>query len=124
LGAASITVPDGRMHRGVFDQQGARYDLPKYVICDPTNLVENSVVDEVDDGSKDEMELTSEGVSEEALEGEEVILQRREEKGKGVAVEQIELKARRSDGRSQDLVIMAGRQDTVKQVSFSETRFP
>ena len=115
LRAASITVPNGQIHKGVFDQQGAKYDLPKHIVCDPKNLaVEDPVV--VDDGSKDEIRDKSEGVSEE--EDEEVILQRREEKGKGIEVEQMRLRARRNDGASHDLVISAGRQDTVKQVRF------
>jgi len=114
LRAASITVPNGYIHRGVFDQQGAKYDLPKHIICDPANLVvEDPVV--VDDGSNDEIGDKSEGVSEEE-EDEAAILQRREEKGKGVEVEQMQLKARRNDGVSHDLVISAGRQDTVKQI--------
>ena len=119
LGAASITVPDGKIYRGVFDQQGAKYDVPKYVVCDPTNLVAEDPMVE-DDGSKDEIgDKSEEGVSEE--DHEEAILQRREEKGKAPEVEQIQLRARRSDGGSRDLAITAGRQDSVKQVSYLRT---
>jgi hypothetical protein len=115
LKAASITVPNGHIHRGVYDQQGAKYDVPKPIVCDPTNLVIEDPVAE-DDGSKDEIGGKSEGVSEEDEEDEEAKLKRREEKGKGVEVEQIQLRARMSDAH--DLVITAGRQDTVKQVSY------
>ena len=119
LGAASITVPDGKIHRGLFDQQGAKYDVPKFVVCDPTNLVFQDPLVE-DDGSKNERGGKSEeGVSDD--EDEDAVLQRREEKGKAPEVEQIQLRARRSDGGSRDLVISAGRQDTVKQVSRSLT---
>jgi hypothetical protein len=56
-------------------------------------------------------------VSEE--EDEEERERRREEKGKGVADpdnEEIRLKARRSDGETRDLVITAGKKDTVRQL--------
>ena len=47
---------------------GALYELPNYVVCDPTNLVVEDPVPE-DDGSKDEELDKSEGVSEEDDEG-------------------------------------------------------
>lgn len=69
-----------------------------------------------DDGSKDEEVDKSEVVSEE---DEEELQRRREEKGKGVADpnnEEIRLKARRSDGGTRDLIITAGKKDTVRQL--------
>jgi hypothetical protein len=59
----------------------------------------------------------SEAASEE--EDEEELRRRREEKGKGIADpenEEVQIKARRSDGGTQDLVIIAGKKDTVRQL--------
>jgi hypothetical protein len=77
-------------------------------------------VTEEDDGSKDEEADKSEAdvVSEE--EDEEEIQRRREEKGKGVADPtnvEFQLRARRSDAGTRDLVITAGTKDTVRQLA-------
>lgn len=85
----------------------------------PTNLVNEDPVIGEDDGSKDEEvdKIEAEAVSEE--ENEEELRRRREEKGKGVADpdnEEFQLRARRSDAGTRDLVITAGTKDTVRQL--------
>ena len=86
----------------------------------PANLVVEDPVIGEDDGLKDEEvdKSEAEAVSEE--ENEEELRRRREEKGKGVADPnnvEFQLRARRSDAGTRDLVITAGTKDTVRQLA-------
>lgn len=83
----------------------------------PTNLVADGP-DLEDDDAKDAVVNKSEAVSDE--EDVEEVQRRREEKGKGIADpenEEIQLKARRSDAGTHDLIITAGKKDTVRQLT-------
>lgn len=39
LDAAGINIPDGYLSNDVFDETGYRYSIPKFVICDPDNII-------------------------------------------------------------------------------------
>jgi hypothetical protein len=75
----------------------------------PTNLIEDPVVGE--DDKNDGVDKSD--VSEE--EDEEELQRRREEKGKGIADEQFQLTAKRSDTEGR-MKIMAGKKETVRQL--------
>lgn len=109
LTAASITLPHSTLDRGVYDVTGQLYELPKYVVSDPTNLVKDPVMGE--DDKNDGVDKSD--VSDE--EDEEELQRRREEKGKGIADEQFELTAKRSDTEGR-MTITAGKKETVRQV--------
>lgn len=108
LNAADVTLPTGNLKNGVYDELGNYYPLPEFVVCDPTNLsadteetkyARGGITD--NDGTGDEEELD-----------EDELEQRREEKGKGLAIteEQVKICARLSDdGRDITLTIGKGR---------------
>jgi hypothetical protein len=114
LNAASITLPRGDLTRGAYDVSGELYALPEQIIADPMNLVWD-VVRPDDDGDEEGDKI---GDASEEMEDDEV-LRKREEKGKRVVHpdDEITIRARRSDGASKDVIISAGKKDTVRQVA-------
>lgn len=113
LNAADVTLPTGNLKNGVYDSLGSYYSLPEFVVSDPTNICPDTDTEEAkfakggltdNDATGDEGELD-----------EDELEQRREEKGKGVAIseEQVEVCARLSeDGR--DITLSIGKGRTVK----------
>jgi hypothetical protein len=111
LDAVDVTVPTGDLANGVYDGLGAFYQLPDWIVADPTNLGRSSnegAMGKDGDGDK--------GRSEEGEVDEEELLRRREEKGKAVvnARDMVSVKARLSDGGGPDLVVSVGRADSVR----------
>ncbi|KAL3420798.1 Ubiquitin domain-containing protein 2 [Phlyctema vagabunda] len=106
--AAGITLPTGDLANGVYDGSGERYNMPEHIVADPENLVVASQTQSrSDDG-------TDKSGPEELNEDE--VLRRREEKGKEVVNPQdlIKVRARLSDGRGQDMVLVIGKNDSVR----------
>jgi hypothetical protein len=120
--AAGITVPSGDLADGCYDEGGALYRLPAYIVSDPMNVV-------IEEGSRDgagppdlpegvaeskagaEEEESASGTDDE---DEEVLKERREEKGKGTLErDAIKVRARLSDRGGPDVVILIGRTQNV-----------
>ncbi|KAK4547424.1 hypothetical protein LTR36_001080 [Oleoguttula mirabilis] len=111
LDAANVTSPQGRihidkgMHRrpgGVYDERGEIYDIPKWVLADPEDLVEDEEEKDVEGGASDDED--DQKAVQQALAAER---QRRQDKGKGRAEspgEMLYVKIRFSDG-SPDVAI-------------------
>ncbi|KAK5120957.1 hypothetical protein LTR85_005741 [Meristemomyces frigidus] len=104
LDAANVTSPLGRIyvdkgkHRrpgGVYDERGEIYDIPKWVVADPQDLVEDQEEKDVEGGASDEEEDLA--AAQQTLAAE----RRRQDKGKGRAEspgEKLYVKVRFSDG--------------------------
>ena len=109
IDAADVTVPTGDMVEGVYDQAGQYYQLPEFVVADPTNIFEDEPVNlqkGVDDG---------EGADAATANLPEI---KKEEKGKGRALkkgEGVKVKARLSD-RPKDVVVWIEKEEKVQGV--------
>ena len=106
INASGLTVPTGDMVEGVYDSQGAYYQLPEWAVADPANLQR----DEDGDG-KDTTTLKPDTV----VENENP---RKVEKGKGRAPQtgdSISLKARLSD-RATDIVLTVYKTDHISEI--------
>ncbi|KAI9734897.1 MAG: hypothetical protein M1834_001977 [Cirrosporium novae-zelandiae] len=102
LDAAGVTLPTGDMIDGCYDQQGALYKIPSWMVCDPENLAE----DDTEDADEDEGK-TEEDEEEELM---------KEVKGKGPVLsngEIIKVRARLSDRGGSDVVVEMGENDKV-----------
>ena len=112
LSAAEISLPTGDLANGVYDSLGNYYALPEWIVCDPTNVI--------DDG--DSKSGLSTGADDTAGEDDNLDDQhsgsRREEKGKGVVDvrEQIVLCARLSEN-GRDYHISVTKSETVRSVA-------
>ena len=111
LDAAGVTVPTGDLVNGAYDEIGNLYQIPEYIISDPTNLV--AISQEV--VAKGET-VNGEAVNGEAVNGEadEDMEGRREEKGVLKTGEMIRVKARLSDRGGLDVIITMGKDQTVR----------
>lgn len=110
LTAAGVTIPDGDMTGAVYDSFGARYPLPPEIVSDPTNLVELPTRAQEDEGNK------SEG-GEEA--DEEQLINKREDKGKGVLnpKDMIDIKVKLSNRGDKVLLVTISKEDSVRLVA-------
>lgn len=110
LDALNMSCPSGRVSRGrgrdrgnggVYDERGELYDIPNWVVVDPRDIVEDN---------DDKIGIDGPDDSDDALDGDEDAARKREEKGKGRAVdlgEETKVKVRFSDGTA-DLEISFG----------------
>lgn len=106
LDASGVTVPTGDLVDGCYDEQGALYQLPAWVVAEPVRVAE-------DDGK----EVEEEEEDEDGYAGEE----REEadgEKGKEAvgAGEGVKVKCRLSDRGGPDVVVLLGREDRVGEL--------
>ena len=103
--AAEITIPTGDLKNGAYDHRGNLYQMPEYVISDPLNVIHDAP-------SKEAKEASSVEGSDDEGEAE----RRREEKGKGVAVEEdtVLVKARLSDRGGPDIAVQIARGHTIR----------
>ncbi|KAG4417351.1 hypothetical protein IFR04_009492 [Cadophora malorum] len=112
LRAAGVTIPSGDLTAAVYDANGARYELPEYIVCDPTNIVEMPTRTEEDEGDKSE---------EDGETADEAELLRRDEIRRGKAVvnpdDMIDIKVKLSDRDNRPLVVTINKQDTVRIVT-------
>ncbi|CZS90945.1 uncharacterized protein RCO7_01338 [Rhynchosporium graminicola] len=112
LKAAGVTIPSGNLTRDVYDGLGARYDLPDYVVSDPTNLVELSTKSVRDDGNKSEDGGAREDEDE---------LWRKEEIRRGKAVvkseDMTDIRVKLSDRETPPLVVSVNKQDLVRIIT-------
>lgn len=103
LDAANVTSPKGRVYTdrgrhhgfgGVYDERGEIYDIPKWVVADPDDLIEDLDPKDVEGGASDD-EVDLKGAFRDIAE------RRRQAKGKGRAEspgEMLDVKVRFSDG--------------------------
>ncbi|KAI8963003.1 hypothetical protein F5Y11DRAFT_321078 [Daldinia sp. FL1419] len=116
LKAAEVTLPTGDLSNGVYDSLGNYYALPEWVVCDPTNVVEESDAkrNNGNDGQTEDGELTGDEDTEEELDEDEA-LRRREEKGKAVADirDMVKVRARLSENLP-DVVVSVSVDESVR----------
>lgn len=111
--AADITVPTGDLAEGVYDQVGGYYQLPEWVVADPSNILPD------EDPSSKGADVVEEEYHVEAIEISDkdgALDTTREEKGKGRASDKedgLKVKARLSD-RATDVVVRVGKQERVQ----------
>ena len=105
LDAAAITVPTGDLKNGAYDEAGNLYQMPDHVISDPQNVL----LDQHEEDKKGE-------VSNEAIEEDDAVERKREEKGKSVLKngDIIKVRARLSDRGGPDVVIQLGKDQAVR----------
>ncbi|KAI4089239.1 MAG: hypothetical protein LQ344_005534 [Seirophora lacunosa] len=111
LDASGVTVPTGDLVDGCYDEQGALYQLPAWVVAEPERVVE-------DDSKLEGVEAGGEvrGVDEEEDEEGDVVGEK--EKGKEVVSggKEVKVKARLSDRGGPDVVVMVGREERIAAV--------
>ncbi|KAI9373070.1 hypothetical protein BJX61DRAFT_504737 [Aspergillus egyptiacus] len=119
LDAAGITVPTGDLCQGCYDEQGVLYRLPRCIVSDPVNIVEEVTGEDTDeDNTDEEVDVGFEGddgkFGLDEASGDELIVgegkgmdkeRRRDEKGKTSERDLIRVKARLSDRGDPDLVL-------------------
>ena len=106
INASGLTVPTGNMVEGVYDSQGAYYQLPEWAVADPVNLQRDE-----DGDAKD----TSTTKPDAVIESEN---SRKIGKGKGKAPpagEGVSLKARLSD-RATDIILTVYKTDPISDI--------
>ncbi|KAK0115163.1 hypothetical protein ONS96_013629 [Cadophora gregata f. sp. sojae] len=112
LRAAGVTIPSGDLTAAVYDANGARYELPEHIVCDPTNIVEMPTRTEDDEGDKSE---------EDGETADEAELLRRDEIRRGKAVvnldDMVDIKVKLSDRDNRPLIVSVSKQDTVRIVT-------
>ncbi|KAI1179381.1 hypothetical protein F4777DRAFT_473888 [Nemania sp. FL0916] len=121
LRAAEVTLPTGNLSNGAYDSLGNYYALPEWIVCDPTNLAQDSgmrreSVDKDDKDSKGVDDLTGDDTTEEVDEDEAI--RRREEKGKAVVDVKnlVRVRARLSDTYP-DVVISIDAEESVRSLA-------
>jgi hypothetical protein len=110
LDAAGCTCPTGEVWRGIFDERGAFYQVPEWVVVDPANLLDEDAVGREDNNSEKDEDVDEDEYEELDDEGK---LKKRDEKGKGKAVEIVpgeilKIKCRLSD-RGTDVIVKVGK---------------
>ncbi|TWU73995.1 hypothetical protein ED733_005524 [Metarhizium rileyi] len=127
LSAAEISLPTGDLSNGVYDSLGNYYQLPQWVVSDPSNIFTPSERDELPD-----MSTTGDDDTAEEEVGPRPYMddpeRRRYEKGKEVidGLHQISLRARLSE-TGRDIEIRIGKSETVRSIVrklASETSLP
>lgn len=115
IDAAGITVPTGDLCQGCYDEQGALYRLPRCIVSDPENMVQEDSASRCDDGY-DDFDTDDSKLSLDEASGDELIAgdsgDRRDEKGKISERDLIRVTARLSDSGS-DVVVSVGKDQTV-----------
>lgn len=114
LKAAGVTIPTGDMTAAVYDGFGARYELPEYIVSDPTNLVELPTRSEEDEADKSE-------VGDEDADEDELLRRRREDIRMGKTAinpaDLIDIKVKLSDRDNRPLVVSISKKDTIRIVA-------
>ena len=107
IDASGVTLPTGDLINGAYDEVGNFYQMPEHIVSDPTNMSSQ------DDHSKGEAVATAEETDEDEAE------RKREEKGKNVLKigESIKVRARLSDRGGPDVMIVLGKDQSVKTLS-------
>lgn len=106
LDASGVTVPTGDLVDGCYDEQGALYQLPAWVVAEPLRIVEDDgkeieAEEDIDHGYKGEEEEEPDGDK-----GKEVV---------GVG-DGIKVKCRLSDRGGPDVVVLVGRKERVGEL--------
>ena len=125
LRSAGVILPKGDMCRGVYDESGYKYVIPREVISDPENILTEAEaaaptaqgvqeINSEEHNCTEERNSNAEGdVSEEGDNpSAEEILRRKEEKGKGRAIDMVQVRARRNDSQY-DIVVQSDRTENV-----------
>lgn len=118
LSAAEISLPTGNLINGVYDSLGNYYQLPEWVVSDPSDVVD----DDTDDTRDAKGELAGidddTGAGEEDYNDDPEAEQRRAEKGKAVVDERelITVRARLSE-TGRDFQVNVSKTDTVRSVA-------
>lgn len=113
LSAAEISLPTGNLANGVYDSLGNYYPLPEWIVCDPTDVVDDG--DAKGDFLTGGEETAADDDDDDDL--EEDTKPRGEEKGKGVVdvAEQVSLRARLSEN-GRDYQVTIAKSDNVRNV--------
>jgi hypothetical protein len=108
LTAADITLNRGDLCHGVYDRFGESYQLPEYIVADPTNIV---------DVPEEDAEERRSG-SEPSNPSEDELLRRREERGKQVLRQEdmCIIRFKLSDRDSMPFKVQIGKKDSVRLV--------
>lgn len=118
LSAAEISLPTGNLVNGVYDSLGNYYQLPEWVVSDPSDVVD----DDTDDTRDAKGELAGieddTGAGEEDENDDQEAEQRRAEKGKAVVDERelITVRARLSE-TGRDFQVSVCKTETVRSVA-------
>ncbi|KAI0594544.1 hypothetical protein F4775DRAFT_429260 [Biscogniauxia sp. FL1348] len=119
LRAAEVTLPTGNLSNGVYDALGNYYALPEWIVCDPSNVAEDSGTraGSAAANHKGEEDLAGEEDHVEEVDEDEA-LRRREEKGKGVVdiKNLVKVRARLSENYP-DVVVSLGSDETVRSMT-------
>ncbi|KAI0095546.1 hypothetical protein F4776DRAFT_658765 [Hypoxylon sp. NC0597] len=119
LKAAEVTLPTGDLSNGAYDALGNYYALPEWIVSDPVNVTEEGSAkkgkNDVDQKGDDE--LTGEEDTMQEL-GEDEVVRRREEKGKGVADfrDMVKVRARLSENLP-DVIVSVAPDESVRSFS-------
>ena len=113
LSAAEVSLPTGDLANGVYDSLGNYYPLPEWIVCDPTNVIDDGDANGELSNSPDDVT----GDDDDDLDGDDAE-SRREEKGKGVidVREQVALRARLSEN-GRDYQVSVTTADTVRSIA-------
>ncbi|KAG9243210.1 hypothetical protein BJ878DRAFT_511961 [Calycina marina] len=117
--SAGLVIPKGNICKGIYDESGYKYVIPREIISDPENLApdtetQQSLPTVAANGQLPENqhdEVNDHGEDGEALTLEE-ILRRKVAKGKGRVVDVVMVKARRNDGQA-DIVVESDKTENV-----------
>jgi hypothetical protein len=118
LSAAEISLPTGNLVNGVYDSLGNYYQLPEWVVSDPSDVID----DDTDDTRDAKGELAGleddTGAGEEEENDDPEAEQRRAEKGKAVVDERelIAVRARLSE-TGRDFQVSVGKAETVRSIA-------
>ncbi|KHN98611.1 Ubiquitin [Metarhizium album ARSEF 1941] len=115
LSAAEISLPTGDLANGVYDSLGNYYQLPQWVVSDPSNISTPNEGDEVPEMSMTGDDGTTENEISYLVADSE---RRRQEKGKEVidGRDQITLRARLSEN-GRDFDVRISKLDTVRNIT-------
>jgi hypothetical protein len=113
LSAAEVSLPTGDLANGVYDSLGNYYPLPEWIVCDPTNVIDDGDANGELSNSPDDVT----GDDDDDLDGDDAE-SRREEKGKGVidVREQVALRARLSEN-GRDYQVSVTTADSVRSIA-------
>jgi hypothetical protein len=118
LGAAGITLTSGNLAGGVYDSFGARYELPEYIVADPTNLVVPRIAPEEEEEDKSGEEAGAEIEEDQTMRRREEKLRRKEEKGKEVInpADMVDVAFKLSDRETVPTLISVSKKQSIRMV--------
>lgn len=117
LDAAGVTLPNGDLVKGAYDELGNLYPLPEYCVCDPINLLPNPAgAGNQDESRKDSYLRDDSAAAIMADTDSDQRRQRREDKGKSVAGEMFKVRIRLSDRGGRDIEMNIGREETIRSL--------